>query len=44
MATNRIKKGDQLLMINDRGYGLPGNGTGPIEMALVPVPKQLGKN
>ncbi len=40
----RIKKGDQLLMINDRGYGLPANGTGPLDMALVPVPKQLGKN
>lgn len=40
----RIKKGDQLLMINDRGYGLPANGTGPIDMALVPVPKRGGNN
>ncbi len=40
----RIKKGDQLLMINDRGYGLPENGTGPLDMTLVPVPKQVGKN
>ncbi len=40
----RIKKGDKLLMINDRGYGLPGNGTGPLDLALVPVPTQAGKN
>ncbi len=41
-VVGRIRSGNQLLMINDRGYQLPENGTGPMDIMLVVVPKQLG--